>query len=170
MKLKMAIYSALVTFTLGSWLIAVSPVQANGQEIFQHGAQCEAANLGQALQGIGWDQFGVVNNSNRSFFVVCPLTRNFGEPISFGTIYATFPSSGGSIPCTWRALDPFDGSQQFMNVTILAGTTSAGVPELGLVLVDTAFDSDSGNVHWSVVCALDPGEGIRGFRTVYALI
>jgi len=172
MKRTIAINSALVMITLGSWLTAVSPVQANGQVPFQHGAQCEAANLGQALKGIGWNQVGVVNNSDRSFFVVCPLTRNAGEtsPVG-GGIYATFPSGGGSIPCTWRALDPFDGSRQFMNVTVVSGSTSAFVPTLGAADVTLiSFDTDPGNRHWSVVCSLDPGEGIRGFVIGYDLI
>jgi hypothetical protein len=143
----------------GSLVMASSllaPSVANAQ-IFSSGSSCMAANLTQALAGIGWSQAGVVNNSTTPFFVVCPLeTFELIFPIGV-TALGTFPAGGGTIECTFRTQDVVTGTYLSTAFTITGGVPAGFPPNRG---VGEAPFTLAGP-HNTMVCALDPGEGIE---------
>jgi len=153
-------------FTIAGSLVMAStllaPSISNAEfGIGTSGASCEAANLNQANRGIGWSQDGVTNNSTSSFFVVCPALSDWnkqggGEPQSI-IVGATFPGSG-TIECTARAQDIFDASYTSISFTVSAGQSSPSNINYGF---SDGIISFAASINATVVCALDPGEGIK---------
>jgi hypothetical protein len=146
----------LLTVT-GSLVMASSllaPSVANAQ-IYSSGTNCDAANLTQAMQGIGKSQAGVKNNADSSFFVVCPLELVTG--ISGVVALGTFPASGGTIECTFRS--QFISTGAYTSTTfVITGGLPAGFP------TNRGFSGSAvtgGGLNNTLVCALDPGEGIE---------
>lgn len=151
----------LITVILGAWLYMVPNANAF---TLNSGADCQAANLSQALLGVSNSQNGIVNNATIPLFVVCSVdvTSIPGVPVSnLGVIVgAVFPAAGGTIPCTLRGgfVDlPGFLSASFtiapLGISPQSGVGSTGAGALGDVL-------DGGGVNLTIVCALDPGEGI----------
>ena len=124
------------------------------------GTTCMPANLTQALKGIGWSQAGVVNNATSSFFVVCPLMWGINIPIGLH-MGASFPGSG-TVDCTVRVQDKTNGSYTGTTFTVSSGQTT-GNPDNGIGSVELPDIVVNGmsNYNATVVCALDPGEGIE---------
>lgn len=125
------------------------------------GTFCRAANLNQALQGMGWSQRGVQNNSSTSFFVVCGLTGDFDStnvnPITNDIeVVGTFPGSTGQIECTLRTQDLATGTFTSSSFNIASTATNRGT-----ATANTVASSPSPNT--TFVCALNPGEGIEGY-------
>ena len=140
---------------------------ANGSTPFYHGSACESANLGQALQGMSWSQLGVTNNNTagKSFFVICPVPRNNAEAIdTLGGSIQVIAAEDGSVECIWRARNPTTGSQQSATITV---TEPVGNTNKNAFFDLAGMDTDTGNRHYSIVCALDPGETIAGYRVDY---
>lgn len=120
------------------------------------GTTCMAANLTQALKGIGWSQAGVVNNATSSFFVVCPMLWGSNTQTAF-RMGASFPGSG-TVECTVRLQHHTTGSYTGATFTVSSGQNT-GNPNNG---INGVSQLDFTNVrNGTVVCALDPGEGIE---------
>ena len=142
------------SIVMASSLLAPSVVNA---DIFVSGTSCESANLNQALQGIGWSQGGVKNNSMASFFVVCPMDIDTTQtPPSAALAGASFSGSGAVVECTARVQDLTTGGFTSAAFTVSAGENT-GNPNTGWSGAALSF---TGIVNATVVCALDPGEGI----------
>ena len=125
------------------------------------GTFCRAANLNQALQGMGWSQRGVKNNSSRSFYVVCGLTGDFDStnvnPVTNEVVVVgIFPGSTGQIECTLRTQDLTTGTFRSSSFTIVSTPTNRGT-----ATASTTASSPGPNT--TIVCALNPGEGIEGY-------
>ena len=146
------------SLVLASSLLA--PTMVNAQ-IFSSAATCEAANLNQALQGIGWNQRGVTNNATTSFFVVCPMELDLSAPApTNAVVFASFPGSG-VIECTARSQNTFSGVFTTVSFTVGSGQNT-GVAETGAnvgVLTINGYNN-------TIVCALDPGEGVTSIYYV----
>ena len=146
----------------GSFLIASSLSSPQKVEAaVMSGSLCEAANLNQALQGIGWSQAGVKNNATSSFFVVCGLSWVFGSTFTEGVrVNGAFPNStGGIIECTVRSNDFITGT--FITSSFTIDNTLNGFGQ-GVA----AFPALDSFPNATIVCALDPGEGIDAYWTV----
>lgn len=130
-----------------------------GISVAVSGSTCRAANLNQALQGIGTDQSGIKNNATNSFFVVCPLTlENTGsdEDYTNAQIEVLFPSGGGEMTCVFR-FEFVGGSFQSFSMPMMS-TNQRHVAIAGPPLPPAVDVSATPN--GTVVCPLDPGEGI----------
>ena len=127
---KFKLLTVAGSLVIVSSLLAPTMVNAG---IVSSGMNCEAANLNQALQGIGWSQAGVKNNSTSPFFVVCPMdwVSNFGT-ITIASVMATFPGSG-TVECTARAERWQTGAYTSVSFTISSGQNT-GNPNRGLNL------------------------------------
>ena len=149
---KNKLFTIAASLVLASSLLA--PTMANAQ-VISSGADCMAANLNQALQGIGWSQRGVVNNATSPFFVVCPMEWDAGalNPVN-AVVFATFPGSG-VIECTARSQNAISGVFTSVSFTVTSGQNT-GVAETGANVAALTFNG----VNNSIVCALDSGEGI----------
>lgn len=120
------------------------------------GIDCRAANLNQALQGIGTDQFGVRNNSDTDdFFVVCPLHHDGGDHDTI-QMQPLFPSGGGDMGCVLRLQNFSTGA--FIFVTVNISETEARPS-----FVSETFGPFSAftNPNVTIVCPLGPDEGIE---------
>ena len=84
---KMTLTFAAGLFVVMGFLFTPTTTRA---VIFTTASTCEAANLGQALQGIGWSQFGVRNNASTSFFRV--YVRWFGTLHFLPTLLQRVPA------------------------------------------------------------------------------
>ena len=148
----------LLTVT-GLFIIATSlltPTAVNAS-LFGSGTKCEAANLNQALAGIGWSQAGVRNNATTPFFVVCPMDWDYFSPTTnLAHVLATFPGNTGAVDCIARA-QLLSGAYTSASFTVNAGNGGIGA-DRG---VDAKSIDFSGALNGTVVCALDPGEGIE---------
>lgn len=148
------------------------------------GAACSAATLGQALLGLTNSQNGVVNNADIPLFVVCSvdlelltaLTVAVGDVGAEGVFPAAPAASAatpGAIACTLR--NGTFGAPGFASAafTIASGidTITPGVvsPLRGFDTVDTENGAGTAGAvllaaapggNNTLVCALDPGEGI----------
>ena len=150
---KIKLLTVTGSLVMASSLLAPSVANA---DIFQSGSNCEAANLNQALAGIGWSQGGVKNNSTTPFFVVCSIDWDATAVNSTAFAAASFPGSG-TVECTVREQDIADGSFASTSLTVNSGQNT-GNPASGFNSVVAPFGAGGLNV--TVVCALDPGEGI----------
>jgi len=149
---KIKLLTVASSLAIASSLLA--PTVANAV-IVSSGSNCEAANLNQALQGIGWSQGGVKNNSTAAFFVVCPLDWDSTNPTpGAAVVSASFPGSG-TIDCTARSQNLTDGSYVSGAFTVSSGDNT-GNPVSGINAGSLTFTG----VNNTVVCALDPGEGV----------
>ena len=126
-------------------------------EVIAGGTNCRAANLTQALAGMGWSQRGVQNNATSAFFVVCPTDQDSFLPNANANVLATFPGASGTVECTVRTQASVDGSFTSVALNVDAGAGGAGANR-GFANVAR---STAGSVNNTVVCALDPGEGIE---------
>jgi len=128
-------------------------------EVIAGGTNCRAANLTQALAGMGWSQRGVQNNATSPFFVVCPTDLDeFGTPSSSANVLATFPGATGTVECTARAQAMADGSFISVALNVDSGVGSVGANR-GFANAALAYSDTTTNS--TIVCALDPGEGIE---------
>lgn len=125
------------------------------EETVISGSSCNGANLNQALKGLGTNQFGITNNGSQSFFVVCPIDGlNFVLYDRF-VMTATFPASGGDMTCVLRFQNFTTGSfTAFMLNISSTGTRASDSRLFGPIDVDA-------DPNTSVVCPLDPGEGVE---------
>jgi hypothetical protein len=122
------------------------------------GVNCSAANLNQALEGMGWSQRGVQNNAASPFFVVCPADLDeFGASNTAANVVATFPGATGTVECTARAQAMADGSFISVALNVDSGVGSVGTNRGFANAALTFTDFTTG----TIVCALDPGEGIE---------
>ena len=125
------------------------------------GTFCRAANLNQALQGIGWSQAGIRNNASTSYFVVCGLAVEFdstnADPVTNDiVVVGIFPGPTGQIECILRTQDLTSGSFTNSAFTIVSGANNRGT---ATTITTASLPSPNANF----VCALDPGEGIEGY-------
>lgn len=146
-----------------------------GPPVANSGAVCKAANLGQALLGMGSSQLGIVNNASIPLFVVCTVTFVMGKPADI-VVEAIFPGPGNSILCTFR-LGVFNDPTFFSStVTIESGDNGANpdtIPTRGFDTINMEHGAGtvtglqrSISLNQTVVCALDPGEGIVSVSTI----
>ena len=174
-----------LTFTVGLFVaigFLFTPTSTRAV-IFPPASTCQATNLGQALQGIGWSQFGVRNNAETSivplrrvtsFLVVCPLIFDhltLSNPTAQKAhVWATFPGptpagapkapaqSPGIVECTARFQDLFGAfTSHYFEV-------NAGSPPVVGLYRGANFSATTDlnfTINATVVCALDPGEGIE---------
>ena len=145
----------------GSLIMASSllaPTLAGASD-YLSGMNCEAANLTQALQGLGKSQRGVQNNNpNASFFVVCPIDRNTFSSVATNVfVGATFPGSG-SVECTVRSQNWLSAAFTISSFTVDSANFT-GDPNTGYDFIQFSFPN--GGTNSTVVCALGPGEGIQ---------
>lgn len=153
-------------FVLSIWLSTAPNVNAITTN---SGAVCSAANLTQALLGMTTDQNGIVNNASIPLFVVCTVTTEVTTLPLNGidiAVQAIFPAAGGSITCIFRSaalgMPGFSSAQ----VTIDSGVPAGFSPLRGFDSIDgengagTLDGSFAGGSNLTLVCALDPGEGI----------
>jgi len=151
---KMKLIAVAGSLVMASSLLATPVVNASE---YISGTNCMAANLNQALQGIGWSQGGVKNNSTSPFFVVCPVDLDtLGLTTVNAITGATFPGSG-TVECTARSQNLIDNSYNSASFTVTAGQLT-GNPNSGYNF--TPIDFSGSRVNNTIVCALDPGEGI----------
>jgi hypothetical protein len=121
------------------------------------GTNCRAANLTQALAGMGWSQRGVQNNAASPFFVVCPTDQDSFLRNPDANVLATFPGATGTVECTVRTQHTDGGAFTSVALNVDAGVGGVGANRgFGSVARTT-----TGSVNNTVVCALDPGEGIE---------
>lgn len=147
----------------------MSHAGCNGTYLFQQsGAACEAANLHQALQGLDKNQFGVINNNaTKSFFVVCPVLVDGNRTLFTVLVSAVFPGRRSEqIECVWRNVDYRTGNFVSAAMTILPATAGSDANHgANDILSATGFAPPGVETRHdsSLVCALDPGEGITAF-------
>ena len=151
---KKQIITAAALCVIGMSQLAL-PV-ANAYFIYG-GTNCRAANLNQALAGMGWSQRGVQNNASSSFFVVCPADVDTFDPSTSASVLATFPGASGTVECTARAQASVDGTFTSVALNVDSGVgavgTNRGFANVAILSTDSANNT--------IVCALDPGEGIE---------
>lgn len=167
MKIYTITFFTAFLFVIVLGFMPVSQAGCTGTCLFQQsGAACEAANLNQALQGLDKDQFGIVNNNaTKSFFVVCPVLVDGNRNLLNVTVSAIFPGSG-QIECVWRSVNYQTGSFVSASMTIISGSALSDSNHGSNSIVDaTGFapPTISNDHNSSLVCALDPGEGINAF-------
>jgi hypothetical protein len=133
----------------------VLPV-ANAYFVYS-GTNCRAANLTQALAGMGWSQRGVQNNATSPFFVVCPADVDTFDPSISASVLATFPGASGTVECTARAQSAIDGTFTSVALNVDSGVGAVGTNR-GFANVAILSTGSANN---TIVCALDPGEGIE---------
>lgn len=167
-KHKLTVNTSFNAFVVALCLLFTTPVNAG----IKSGADCNAANLSQALLGIGTSQFGITNNATIPLFIVCSVDFTFTDGLEDVTVEAAFPAGGGSIPCTFRSGTALGTGFFTISFTINAGVdeTANADPSSPLRGRDSAlsenpavapnFPSDGAGPNNTVVCALDPGEGV----------
>lgn len=167
-----------------AWLLVCATATPNAHAVtLKSGADCNAANLTQALLGISMSQSGIVNNSNQPLFVVCSVDIELlglvvGDVLIEG-VFPAAPAAGATtpnaIPCTYRI--GLTGMSGFASaaLTLTAGLNSLTPgpidPLRGINSVATAIGAPNiagalvAGINQTMVCALDPGEGISGIIT-----
>jgi len=155
---------ALVLFSVVTLTSAMLHTPTAPASMSQSGNQCVAANLNQALLGLSWGRFGIRNDSTFSLFVVCPILRETSAPaVSNLLVTATFPSTGGSVGCVYRAENAFSGIFLNASLTISAGQASE-IPTRGSSSLASNGDLFPGTSHnMNLICLLDPNEGISRY-------
>lgn len=109
---------------LSTWLFTLPTANA---EIGKPAANCSAANLSQALLGIGNSQLGIVNNATIPLFVVCSVDVD-ALPVTDVQIDALIAAPGGDITCTYRAGIKFASGFATASVTITCGENGVTPP------------------------------------------
>lgn len=199
-NIKLSFCTSIVTLALGV-MLAYTPATYSGGK---SAADCNAATLAQALQGLTMSQHGIVNNAAISLFIVCsvdwenndfccgdnglngaqgfpgvfwgdgPLGADFRDVV----VQASFPPGGvttADITCVYRS--GFHNAPGFFTVAFVidAGIDKLPFPPIPIseergqntASRDLAAPIPNGGVgpNNTVVCGLDPGEGIVAVYT-----
>ena len=121
------------------------------------GSDCLPANLQQAISlGLGWSQRGVSNNEalgGSSFFVVCPLSKQYGTIMHDVIVELERLAPGAVTPtCTLFRHDGFSPITQASNLFVFFQDST-------FVNLTTVFSNQLWHPFsnsYSIVCALHP--------------
>lgn len=179
-RLRQHFQKAFIAVLLTAWIAYTPTADAN---ILKSGADCNAANLGQALLGIATNQIGIINNASIPLFIVCSVDVDRDNNFVDVFIEGIFPAGGGTIPCTFRVNNLGGGGFRSAALIIVSGTFNSPaispsiLPPITPVRGYTSVNADNGDgtvnaldifngLSITVVCALDPDEGIGGVASI----